>query len=49
MRVLALTNLYPNPYQPNRAPFNRHQFRILGKRHDVRVISWKPGPSLKRR
>src|SRR4051794_8091338 len=39
MRVLAMTNLYPNPYQPHRATFNRHQFRILGQRHPVRVIA----------
>jgi glycosyltransferase involved in cell wall biosynthesis len=39
MRVLALTNLYPNPYQPNRAPFNRHQFRLLAERHPVRVVA----------
>lgn len=39
MRVLAVTNLYPNPYQPHRAPFNRHQLRLLGERHPVRVIA----------
>ena len=39
MRILALTNLYPNPYQPNRAPFNRHQFRALAERHEVAVIA----------
>jgi glycosyltransferase involved in cell wall biosynthesis len=39
MRVLAMTNLYPNPFQPNRATFNRHQFRILAERHPVRVIA----------
>lgn len=39
MRVLAMTNLYPNPFQPNRATFNRHQFRILGQRHPVQVIA----------
>ncbi|HVK14185.1 MAG TPA: glycosyltransferase [Gemmataceae bacterium] len=39
MRVLAITNLYPNPYQPYRAPFNRHQLRILGERLPVRVIA----------
>lgn len=38
MRVLALTNLYPNPLQPHRAPFNRHQFRLLNERCPVRVI-----------
>ena len=27
MRILAMTNLYPNPYQPHRATYNRHRFR----------------------
>jgi glycosyltransferase involved in cell wall biosynthesis len=39
MRILAITNLYPNPWQPNRATFNRHQFRILNEKHSVRVIA----------
>lgn len=39
MRILAMTNLYPNPYQPHRAPYNRHQFRILAQRHSVQVIA----------
>jgi glycosyltransferase involved in cell wall biosynthesis len=39
VRILALTNLYPNPYNPHLAPFNRHMFRILGVRHPVRVIA----------
>ncbi|MEO2089254.1 MAG: hypothetical protein ABGY75_07125 [Gemmataceae bacterium] len=39
MRVLAMTNLYPNPYQPHRATFNRHQFRLLNDRHPVQVIA----------
>lgn len=39
MRLLALTNLYPNPYQPHRAPFNRQQIRALAARHEVRVIA----------
>lgn len=39
MRVLALTNLYPNPLAPHRAPFNRHQFRLLGQRVALRVVS----------
>lgn len=39
MRVLALTNLYPTPYQPNRATFNRQQFRALAAEHEVRVIA----------
>jgi glycosyltransferase involved in cell wall biosynthesis len=39
MRILALTNLYPNPYQPHRAPYNRHQFRMLSELHDLHVIA----------
>src|SRR5262249_29476729 len=31
--------LYPNPYQPNRATFNRQQLAALALEHDVRVIS----------
>jgi glycosyltransferase involved in cell wall biosynthesis len=38
MRVLAVTNLYPNPFDPIRATFNREQFRALATRHPVRVI-----------
>lgn len=43
MRILALTNLYPNPFQPHRATFNRHRLRLIGETHPVRVIgpiSW---------
>jgi glycosyltransferase involved in cell wall biosynthesis len=39
MRILALTNLYPNPFQPQRATFNRHSLRILSQRHAVQVIA----------
>jgi glycosyltransferase involved in cell wall biosynthesis len=39
MRILGLTSLYPNPLQPHRAPFNRHQFRLLGEHYPVRVIA----------
>src|SRR5262245_11888125 len=39
MRILGLTNLYPNPYQPHRAPFNRHWFRLLGRKHALRIVS----------
>ncbi len=39
MRILALTNLYPNPLQPQRGQFNRQQFRALATTEDVRVIS----------
>ncbi len=52
MRILAMTNLYPNPYQPHRATFNRHQFRILAQRHQVQVIapiSWTDELQARRR
>ncbi len=39
MRVLAMTNLYPNPYQPQRGTFVRHNLRLLSERHPVQVIS----------
>jgi glycosyltransferase involved in cell wall biosynthesis len=39
VRVLILTNLYPNPYQPTRAVFNRQQFRALAEQHSVRIIA----------
>lgn len=39
MRVLAITNLYPNPYQPNRGTFNRRQLAWLARRHEVVVIA----------
>jgi glycosyltransferase involved in cell wall biosynthesis len=42
MRVLILTNLYPNRAQPHRAAFNRQQFGALARRHDVRIISPVP-------
>ncbi len=39
MKILAITNLYPNPLQPHRAAFNRHQFRMLHARHPMTVIA----------
>jgi glycosyltransferase involved in cell wall biosynthesis len=39
MRVLVVTNLYPNPFDPNRGTFNRQQLRAVADRHPVRVIS----------
>jgi glycosyltransferase involved in cell wall biosynthesis len=38
MRILAITNLYPNPFHPERATFNREQFRVLAQEHDLSVI-----------
>src|SRR4051812_6430434 len=39
MRILALTNLYPSPYHPMRAAFNRQQFRALARSHEMAVIA----------
>lgn len=39
MRILVITNLYPNPFQPQRATFNREQVRALAREHPVTVIS----------
>lgn len=39
MRVLVLTNLFPNPYQPHRATFNAQQVTVLAEKHDVQVIA----------
>src|SRR5439155_11480214 len=44
MRILALTNLYPNPQQPHRAAYNRQHFReFAAAGHEVRVIAPVPG------
>jgi glycosyltransferase involved in cell wall biosynthesis len=39
MRILTLTNLYPNPFQPHSASFNRQQLRRLADHHDLSIIS----------
>jgi glycosyltransferase involved in cell wall biosynthesis len=39
MRILTLTNLYPNPFEPHRATFNRQQIRALAAMTPVHVIS----------
>jgi glycosyltransferase involved in cell wall biosynthesis len=39
MRILVLTNLFPSPWQPHRATFNRQQFAALARDHEVRVIA----------
>lgn len=51
MRILVLTSLYPNPLQPNRAAFNRQQFKALAAEHEVQVIApiaWTDEWSLRR-
>ncbi len=39
MRILAITNLYPNPFEPLRGLFNGEQLRALAARCPVRLIS----------
>jgi glycosyltransferase involved in cell wall biosynthesis len=51
MRILTITNLYPNPFQPQRATFNRQQVRALAAKHDVSIIapiSWTDELSARR-
>jgi len=38
MKILALTNLFPTPWDPLRGAFNRQQFERLGERHEVDVL-----------
>jgi glycosyltransferase involved in cell wall biosynthesis len=45
MRVVAITNLFPNARQPNRGVFNLQQFAALGRHGDLRVVAplpWQP-------
>lgn len=42
MSVLAITNLYPLPWEPTRAAFNKQQFDILGKRTQLRIAVLVP-------
>jgi glycosyltransferase involved in cell wall biosynthesis len=49
MRVLAITNLFPNARQPNRGVFNLQQFAALSQCCDLRVVApiafqpWRDG------
>jgi teichuronic acid biosynthesis glycosyltransferase TuaC len=46
VRVLAITNLFPNAIDPLWSPFNRQQFAALGRLCEVEVlgtIPWFPG------
>lgn len=38
MKILILTNLFPLPWEPNRAAFNRQQFESLAQDCEVKVI-----------
>ena len=39
MRLLFITNEFPNPHQPTKALFNLHLARALSKAHEVKVVS----------
>ena len=39
MRLLFLTNVFPNPWQPAKGSFNLSMVRALAKQHSVRVVS----------
>jgi glycosyltransferase involved in cell wall biosynthesis len=39
VKILVLTNLFPNPLQPHLAPWNRAQLRPIAARHELRVIA----------
>ena len=52
MRVLAITQIFPNAVEPLAAPFNRQQFAALGRRCQLEVLAtipWFPGARWARR
>ena len=45
MRVLVITNLFPNKFEPERATYNRQQISMLSKLCHLKVVapvSWFP-------
>jgi glycosyltransferase involved in cell wall biosynthesis len=42
MNILIVTNLYPLPWEPNRATFNKHQFRHLGRKNKILLMVLVP-------
>ena len=45
MKIVAVTNLFPNRQQPDRGVFNRQQFAELAKLGELRVVCpvpWVP-------
>jgi glycosyltransferase involved in cell wall biosynthesis len=49
LRVLVITNLFPNSQDPRVASFNRQQFAALGEQCEVEVLAtmrWYPGQRL---
>jgi teichuronic acid biosynthesis glycosyltransferase TuaC len=52
LRVLIVTRIFPNPTEPEYAPYNRNQFAALARRADVTLLAtipWFPGAGLLRR
>lgn len=47
--ILVVTNLYPYPWEPNRAVFNRQQFEKLAEISNVKVIVLVPWTSVIRK
>ena len=47
MKLLIITNLFPNALEPNRGLFNKQQFLALAKRCELRVVA--PVPWLDRK
>jgi len=43
-KLLIITNLYPTPWAPNRASFNRQQFERLSEKMNVKLIVLVPFP-----
>src|SRR5947208_6404894 len=39
MKLLLLTNVFPNPHQPTKGVFNLELARALARDHEVRVVS----------
>lgn len=44
MKVVCVTNLFPDNSRPEFAPFNRQQFVHLAERHELHVVSPIPWP-----
>jgi glycosyltransferase involved in cell wall biosynthesis len=39
MKLLFLSNVFPNPWQPTKGTFNLELLRALARRHEVRVVA----------
>jgi glycosyltransferase involved in cell wall biosynthesis len=39
MKILALTSIFPNPFRPHYAPYNRQLFLAMNRQAELRVIS----------